>query len=147
MTTATTTIGALGHAPAVSSPHRTLFVVAALWNFGGAAMGLLFFDPLAAIAWTTPGPLHDPVAKQFAMMVFALVGVLGIGYVIVSIDPTRNRGLVLTAAIGKAAVLAVGAYYSWGVATAWLLVPAIGITFFTLAFSWFLVTTRDQGWY
>ena len=46
-----------------------------------------------------------------------------------------------------AAILAIGVYYSWGVATAWILFPAAGIFFFTSSFFWFLYTTRELGWY
>jgi hypothetical protein len=40
------------------------------------------------------------------------IGVLGVGYALVAFDPSRNRGLVLTAAIGKPVILALGVYYS-----------------------------------
>ena len=126
---------------------QVLFFVAAAWNAGGAAMGLLFLEPLSKLAWPGTTLLDDPISVQFAMMVFGLIGVLGLGYFLVALDPSRNRGLVLTAAIGKPIVLAVGIYFSWAPGTAWLLIPAGGITFFTLSFWWFLLSTRESGWY
>jgi hypothetical protein len=126
---------------------RTLFFAAAAWNLSGAIIGFFFLDPLAAIAWPDSDFLSDPIAVQFTMMLFGLIGVLGISYVLVALDPGRNRGLVLTAAIGKAVVLAVGGYYSWSVGTLWLLLPAAGVLFFTTSFFWFLVSTRESGWY
>ena len=110
-------------------------------------MGLLFLEPLSRLAWPETTLLRDPISVQFTMTVFGLIGVLAIGYVLVALDPTRNRGLVLTAAIGKAVVLAFGIYFSWGPGTAWLLIPAVGVTFFTLSFFWFLLSTRESGWY
>jgi hypothetical protein len=55
--------------------------------------------------------------------------------------------LPTTAAIGKPVVLGFGLYYSWGVGSPWLLVPAAGVLFFTLSFWWFLFSTRDHGWF
>ena len=139
-------------ANATSEPGRmqrfqALFFAAAAWNLAGAIMGLLFLEPLSKLAWPTTTLLSDPISVQFAMMVFGLIGVLAISYVLVALDPSRNRGLVLTAAIGKAVVLAFGIYFSWGAGTAWLLIPAAGIAFFTLSFWWFLFSTRESGWY
>lgn len=130
-----------------AQPSRALFFGAAAWNLAGAAMGLVFLDPLSRLAWPDTSLLTDPVSVQFAMMVFGLVGALAIGYVLVAFDPIRNRGLVLTAAIGKPIVLGFGIYFSWGTGTAWLLIPAAGIVFFTLSFWWFLLSTRESGWY
>ena len=110
-------------------------------------MGLLFLEPLSRLAWPDTSLLTDPISVQFAMMVFGLIGALAIGYVLVALDPNRNRGLVLTAAIGKPIVLAFGIYFSWGTGTAWLLIPATGILFFTLSFWWFLLSTRESGWF
>ncbi len=58
---------------------QVLFFVAAAWNAGGAAMGLLFLEPLSKLAWPGTTLLDDPISVQFAMMVFGLVGVLGFG--------------------------------------------------------------------
>lgn len=126
---------------------RALFFVAAAWNVAGAVMGLFFLDVLSEHAWPGTALVGDPISIQFAMTVFALIGVLGLGYAFVAFDPTRNRGLVLVAAIGKPIVLALGVYYSWGLGSAWLLVPAGGIVFFTSSFWWFLFSTRRSGWY
>ncbi len=93
---------------------QVLFFVAAAWNAGGAALGLLFLQPLSKLAWPGTTLFDDPISVQFAMMVFGLIGVLGLGYFLVALDPSRNRGLVLTAAIGKPIVLAIGIYFSWG---------------------------------
>ena len=125
---------------------RPLFLAAALWNFTGA-MGLFFLDPLSELAWPGSSVLQDPIARQFAMMVFGLIAVLGIAYLLVAIEPTRNRGLVLTAAIGKPVVLGFGIYYSWGLGSLWLLPIAAGILFFTISFWWFLISTRKRGWF
>ncbi len=126
---------------------QALFFAAAAWNLAGAIMGLLFLEPLSKLGWPGTTLLSDPISVQFTMMVFGLIAVLAIGYLLVALDPSRNRGLVLTAAIGKAVVLAFGIYYSWGVGTAWLLIPAAGVAFFTLSFWWFLFSTRESGWY
>lgn len=126
---------------------QALFFVASAWNLAGATMGLFFLDSLSGLAWPGTGLLGDPISIQFAMMVFGLIGVLGVGYGLVAFDPGRNRGLVLIAAIGKPVVLAFGVYYSWGVGSAWLLLPAFGVVFFTASFWWFLFSTRDSGWY
>lgn len=126
---------------------QALFFVACAWNVAGAIMGLFFLESLSRLAWPGTGFLGDPISTQFAMMVFGLIGVLGVGYALVSFDPGRNRGLVLTAAIGKPVVLALGVYYSWGIGSAWLLLPAFGIVFFTASFWWFLFSTRESGWY
>lgn len=126
---------------------RFFFLAAAIWNFAGGAMGLVFLEPLSKLAWPRTALLGDPISVQFAMMVFGLVAVLGIGYLLVAFDPGRNRGLVLTAAIGKPVVLALGTYFSLGAGTPWLLIPAGGVVVFTLGFWWFLFSTRDLGWY
>lgn len=126
---------------------RPLFLVAAAWNVAGATIGLLFLEPLSKLAWPETTLLSDPISVQFTTMFFGLVGVLGIGYLLVALDPSRNRGLVLTAAIGKSVVLAFGIYFAWGVGTVWLLIPAAGVAFFTLSFWWFLFSTRESGWY
>ena len=126
---------------------QPLFFAAAAWNLAGAIMGLFFLEPLSELAWPGADLLADPISVQFTMMVFGLVGVLGIGYALVALDPSRNRGLVLTAAIGKPVILATGVYYSLGVGSPWLFLPAAGIVFFTSSFWWFLVSTRESGWY
>jgi hypothetical protein len=87
---------------------QALFWVASAWNVAGAIMGLFFLDALSRLAWPGTVLLGDPISFQFAMMVFGLIGVLGVGYALVAFDPGRNRGLVLTAAIGKPVVLALG---------------------------------------
>ena len=137
-----------------SSSHTTslrgfqaLFVAAAAWNLVGALMGLVFLKPLSKVAWPDAALLADPISVQFTMMVFGLIGVLAIGYGLVALDPSRNRGLVLIAAIGKPVVLAFGVYFSWAEGSAWLLIPAAGVVAFTLSFWWFLLSTREEGWY
>jgi len=136
-----------GMDPCNAERFRTLFVAAAAWNVAGATMGLLFLEPLTRLAWPDSSLVTDPISVQFAMMVFGLIGALSVGYALVALDPNRNRGLVLTAAIGKPIVLAFGVYFSWGTGTAWLLIPAAGIVVFTLSFWWFLLRTRASGWY
>ncbi len=126
---------------------KGLFFAATAWNVSGAILGFFFLDPLSKLLWPGTELLNDPISVQFTMMVFGLIGVLAISYLLIALDPSRNRGLVLTAAIGKAAVLAIGIYYSWGVGTAWLLLPGAGILFFTSSFFWFLYSTRELGWY
>ena len=126
---------------------RALFLLASVWNVARAIMGLFFLDSLSRLAWPGTALLDDPISVQFAMMVFGLIGVLGAGYALVAFDLGRNRGLVLTAGIGKPVVLAFGVYYSWGVGSAWLLLPAFGVLFFTVSFWWFLFSTRESGWY
>ncbi len=142
------------NSPAATLPESSrakgfqlLFYVASAWNVAGAIMGLFFLDSLSRLAWPGTALLDDPISIQFAMMVFGLIGVLGVGYALVAFDPSRNRGLVLIAAVGKPIVLAFGLYYSWGVGSAWLLLPAFGVVFFTASFWWFLVSTRESGWY
>ena len=146
MAIATNSISAAKSMVDSSKRFRPLFLAAALWNFVGA-MGLFFLDPLSELAWPGSGVLQDPIARQFAMMVFGLIAVLGVAYFLVSIEPNRNRGIVLTAAIGKPVILGFGVYYSWGLGSLWLLGPAAGILFFTLSFWWFLISTRDRGWF
>ncbi|TFH24504.1 MAG: hypothetical protein E4H03_03495, partial [Myxococcales bacterium] len=73
---------------------RPLFLVAAAWNVAGATIGLLFLEPLSKLAWPETTLLSDPISVQFTTMFFGLVGVLGIGYLLVALDPSRNRGLV-----------------------------------------------------
>ncbi len=126
---------------------QALFFAAAAWNVAGATMGLLFLEPLSKLAWPGSTLLSDPISVQFTMMVFGLIGVLALSYVLVALDPSRNRGLVLTAAVGKSVVLMIGIYFSWSTGTAWLLIPAGGVAFFTLSFWWFLFSTRESGWY
>ncbi len=134
-------------APRSVQRFQALFLLAAAWNLAGAIMGLVFLEPLSKLAWPEAALLNDPISTQFTMMVFGLIGVLAIGYLLVAFDPSRNRGLVLVAAIGKPVVLAFGIYFSWSTGTSWLLVPAAGVVFFTLSFWWYLVSTRELGWY
>jgi len=135
--------------PVSDGLHRfqTLFLAAAAWDFAGAIMGLLFLEPLSKLAWPHTTLLSDPIAVQFTLMVFGLIAVLAIRYLLVALPPARTRGLVPTAAIGKPVVLAFGIYFSLGVGSLWLLIPAGGVVVFTLSFWWFLFSTRELGWY
>ena len=124
---------------------RPLFLLAGLWNFV-AASSALFFTRFAmglffgASAYT--GDYHQ--AMLFRAFGIAVL-LFGIGYTLVSRDPSRNRAVVWLGVAGKLAVFGVFTHalvtdhatlMGWGV--------ALGDLLWGFGFLWFLWATRHD---
>ena len=80
-------------------------------------------------------PLLAMLDRDFAFCVL----LFGVGYGIVAMDPSRNRGLIWLGIIGKLGVVAtLGQRWLTDVATAWVLPAAAGDFVFAALFACFL---------
>lgn len=79
---------------------RTLFLVAALWNFAGALPGL--FDSSGMFAREFGRGLTDPVLIAVYRGAWGTAFLYGFGFLMVAYNPFRHTGIVLMGGVGKA---------------------------------------------
>ncbi len=79
---------------------RTLFLVAALWNFAGALPGL--FDSSGMFAREFGRDLTDPVLIAVYRGAWGTAFLYGFGFLMVAYNPLRHTGIVLMGGVGKA---------------------------------------------
>jgi hypothetical protein len=124
---------------------KYMFLVAAIWNFYAAFVGLFFtkyqfeffFDEEL---WTGD---YNQVFLFRAFWVAVLL--FGIAYLLVSLNTSENRGIVWLGILGKLAVFAffTHAFFS-DEATAGALAIVIGDLVWSAIFAWFLYSTRER---
>jgi hypothetical protein len=118
------------------NPTRTLFLIAAIFNWLVALA--LFFAPdiFMAMLHITPAPLQLPWLQQFAGLVF----VFGIGYFWASRDLAANAQIIRLAVIAKLGVVIVALYTVLNGSISWqMLIPAGGDLLFAI---WFIRALR-----
>ena len=124
--------------------YRLLFYVAAFWNISAAAVALLAPEYHAQTFFGSPASALDPVSAVDTQIFWVSVLFFGVGYWIVARDPTKNHGLVLIAALGKAFVgVRWIIAYADGIVLPFALVGAIGDIIFAGLFAVFLSRVRS----
>lgn len=78
---------------------RSLFIVAAIWNFAGALPGL--FDTAGMFAREFGRDLTDPVLVAIYRGAWGTAMLYGFGFLMVAWHPTRHTGVVLMGGLGK----------------------------------------------
>lgn len=76
------------------------FMIAALWNFAGAAPGL--FDTAGMFAREFGRDLTDPVMVAVYRGAWGTALLYGFGFLMVAWNPVRHSGVVLMGGLGKA---------------------------------------------
>jgi len=79
---------------------RSLFIIAALWNFAGAVPGLL--DTAGMFAREFGRDLTDPVMVAVYRGAWGTAFLYGFGFLVVAWNPARHSGVVLMGGLGKA---------------------------------------------
>ena len=121
--------------------YRILFVVAAAWNLGAAAM--LFFNPdflLARLA------VDDENARLLARSLASSVTTWGIGYALVAFDRERFRDFAWLGAISKTIFFTVyaAAFFGGRISFA-AFIPALVDLVFAILFVEFLQRTSPKA--
>ncbi|HBO76392.1 MAG TPA: hypothetical protein DIW47_00905 [Bacteroidetes bacterium] len=115
-----------------------IFLAAALFNF---AIGIpIFFFPVWSygLAYHTENPEVASTYRFWSDFGFTVIAI-GIGYFLVSLDVTKNRGIVWLGIIGKLFDVLVLSYrYIIGIACLTVLFPAIVDGIFVVLFLLFL---------
>ena len=115
-----------------------IFLGAALFNFG-MGIPILFFPAWSLnLAYHTKSLALDSTYRFWGDFGFTVIAI-GIGYLLVSLDVTRNRGIVWLGIIGKLYDVLVLTYrYIIGIASFTVLFPAIVDGIFVVLFILFL---------
>lgn len=115
--------------PTRDAYDRILFVVAAAWNLGGAAM--LIFNPDFLLARLG---VSDPAARLLARSLASSVTTWGIGYALIAYDRNRFRDFAWLGAISKTVFFAIYAVAFFGgrISFAAFLPAAVDLAFATL---------------
>jgi hypothetical protein len=79
---------------------RYVFLIAALWNFAGAAPGL--FNSAEMFASEFGRQLADPVMIAVYRGAWGTALLYGFGFLMTAYDPARHSGVVLMGGMGKA---------------------------------------------
>ncbi|MFL5752218.1 MAG: hypothetical protein ACJ76F_02330 [Bacteroidia bacterium] len=116
------------------------FKLAALWNFSGALFALFCKDLMSSLFYVNSDPALTTVESNINYyLLYSFILVMGIGYWIVSLDPSRNKGLILVGIIGKLSTA-----FTWiivffmGYGTIMLLAGALGDLAWSLLFCYYL---------
>lgn len=122
--------------------YKSLFLIGALWNILIAVIcsaGCIF---LTTLFFETFGmPLPSSLFPFIAM--FSLVLALGIGYYLVSIDISKNHGIITIGVIGKVLIfICCLSFFLLGEANALLLITGIVDLIFAILFLEFLLKGR-----
>lgn len=123
---------------------RSLFVIAALWNFAGALPGL--FDSAGMFEREFGRNLADPVMVAVYRGAWVTALLYGFGFLIVALNPVRHTGVILMGGLGKGLFALNLAYmYLSGWTSDFAIVVIAGdIIFFTL-FVVYFVRLRQLG--
>ncbi len=90
--------------------YKRMFIAATIWNVAFVFIGFVFYEFWFGLVIS---PKIDPNNFYYHFMfnlILIFILTFGFGYYLVSRDLTKNKGIVLIAAIGKPIVLSVFAY-------------------------------------
>lgn len=122
-----------------------MFFLAALWNFGAAALGLFFTKFQFELLFGEDAYTGDYHQIYVYRMFWVAVALFGIGYLIVAWVTTENRAIVWLGILGKLLMFAFILHaFLRDEATGVLLAIGVGEFLWTLLFFWFLHETRDR---
>lgn len=121
-----------------------MFLVAAIWNF--AASVPTWIAGLAAPAVFGLFGMARPPDLAFFSAMLGFIFAFGVGYLVVSRDTTKNRGVVLVAVVAKSVVvLDFAVIFARGEANFLLLGCGLVDLVFVFLFVEFLRRTRDRS--
>lgn len=123
---------------------RTLFVIAAVWNFAGAVPGLL--DSNRMFLQEFGRELTDPVLLAIYRGAWGTAFLYGFGFLAAARNPARHTGIVMMGGLGKAlfALNLLGMYLQ-GWTSDFAVVVILGDVLFVAAFVWYLVRLKRRG--
>jgi hypothetical protein len=122
----------------------SLFLYAAgLWNIGVATQALVP-DLHARLFLRGRTTLDDPVAMFYMQLALGVVGLFGVGYIVVGLNPLENRAIIGLGIAGKVfAFLSLVGVWWREIASDSALVLGFGDLLWAVGFSFFLARTRD----
>lgn len=122
----------------ISIYHRVLFIIAAAWNLGGAAM--LLFNPNFLLARLG---ISDPAARLLAQSFASSVATWGIGYALIASNPQRFHDFAWLGVLSKTIffLIYVAAWLKGRLSFA-AFVPALADLLFALLFLEFLLRSN-----
>lgn len=93
-----------------SKYHRTMFFIAAIWNWA-LAISFLILPRIDMAYFSFAGDVPAPPTLLWFDSFMGLVFVFGIGFYLVSRDVAKNHGLIAMASFEKVWVFVTGFYY------------------------------------
>jgi len=122
---------------------RPLFWIAAGYNFVGSAGGIVAPALFNQSFFTAPAPQFDAFTSLHVQAFWVSVLLFGIGYAIVAMKPTANRGIVWLAMVGKLYVgILFGIFWLQGHLSIFIFLGGLGDILFAACFFLFLFQTR-----
>lgn len=131
----------------ISKGWSIMFYIAAAFNIIAAIGALLTpAESNALMMYGSKTALANPAASINTQAFLVFVLIFGIGYAMVAMDPTKNRGIVWLGILGKLYVFtAWGIYYKSGIVTLTAFAGTFGDLIFTILFIMFLIKTKESG--
>lgn len=127
-----------------ASYFSKLFLIAALWNFGGAILG--YFNTAFTFELLFDKELTDPLVFTIYKGAWGTTLTYFVGYLLVSRDPAKHYGIVVTGGIGKLGfIISLIQLYLSGLANALVFVVVIGDAVFLLLFIHYFYQLYQQG--
>lgn len=121
-----------------------LFLLAALWNLSGAVLG--YFNTAFTFELLFGRELNDPLIHSVYKGAWGTTLTYFIGYLLVSRNPRRHYGIVLTGGIGKLGfIISLLQLYAAGLANSIVLVVVLGDGVFLLLFAYYFYRLHLWG--
>jgi hypothetical protein len=128
---------------AKTSSWRTMFLLAALFNYAIGLSIVLAPRWSYGLSWVPPIGPSGAMTLKFWFDFGAVVALIGVGYHIVSRDPSRNRGIVWLGIVSKIFDVATLTYrFGLGLGRPLVLIPAAIDGTFVILFLLFLRRSR-----
>lgn len=119
------------------SSFRNLFLFASLWNLTGAVFG--FFNTSFTFEIFFNRELTDPLLFAVYKGAWGTTLIYFIGYLLVSYNPAKHYGIVVTGGIGKLGfIISLLQLYFAGIAGPIIFVIVIGDGIFLILFAYYL---------
>lgn len=83
---------------------RIFFLVAALWNLAGSGIAFANLETNATTFFLAATSELQPVINMLLILFWFTVFTFAVGYLILAVNPRKNRGILLLAILGKTAV-------------------------------------------
>jgi hypothetical protein len=125
--------------------YSKFFLISALYNIIAAFNGMAFFEVMNKLFFGLKTKIQYGVTTFILRTFYTHVLVFGIGYYIVSRDPSRNRGIVWMGMLAKISFFFVAIpYFLKNKITAITFLLAFGDLVFGVFFGLFLRNTRNK---
>lgn len=126
--------------------YRKFFLISALYNIMAAFNGMVFFKGMNKMLYGFKTKIEYGVTTFILRTFYTHVLVFGMGYYIVSRDPSKNRGIVWMGMVAKIAFFfAAIPYFLKRKITALTFLLAFGDFVFGVLFGFFLRNTRSDS--